>query len=622
LTTGAIKVLERIKVSGDVKGIEKENIAALCQEIRDMLVNVVTVNGGHLASNLGVVELTVALHRCFDLEKDSIIFDVGHQSYVHKILTGRKDLMNTMGKPGGLNCFPDEAESKYDAFNTGHASTSISAALGMEKAGKLLGSDGATVVVIGDGALAGGMVYEALNNAADDDSDILIILNDNEMSISRNVGAMSRYLSKLRLKRSYIETNTNVKKLVSKLPGGGKGLIRFVQKTKRGLKSFVGQKMFFEDLDIKYLGPVDGHDEEEIEDILNRAKNVKGPKLLHVITTKGKGYTKAENDPVMFHGIKSSASLGKHRTNPTYAEEAGKALIKLAGKDDKVVCVCPAMTEGSGLQEFNKTYKDRYFDVGITEQHAITFAAGMAKNGIKPVAVIYSSFLQRAYDQILHDVCLTGRKVVICVDKSGINERYGKTHQGIYDLSFLSSMPNMAILAPGSKEDVYKLIRCALYDISGCVAVRYPSDEIMDFKNCTGSEDDYVLAPVEYNAGGERKDTAILAYGRMLNIAMQAASECGCAVIKIRKLYPLDHEKLYEMLKNYRRVFCAEDVIYNGSVTQNIESWMYRQNIKDFVFKGINIKENASMQGSVGEILSDNGLSSDILADMITNDKA
>lgn len=615
-------MLDRIRVSGDIKGIEKENIAALCQEIRDMLVNVVTVNGGHLASNLGVVELTVALHRCFDLEKDAIIFDVGHQSYVHKILTGRKDLMITMGKPGGLNCFPDEAESRYDAFNTGHASTSISAALGMEKAGKLKGLDGATVVVIGDGALAGGMVYEALNNAADDDSDILIILNDNEMSISRNVGAMSRYLSKLRLKRSYIETNTNVKNFVSKLPGGGKGLIRFVQKTKRSLKSFVGQKMFFEDLDIKYLGPVDGHDEQELEDILNRAKNVKGPKLLHVITTKGKGYIKAENDPVMFHGIKSSASLGMHKTNPTYTEEAGKALIRIAGKDDNLVCVCPAMTEGSGLQEFSRIYKNRYFDVGITEQHAITFAAGLAKNGIKPVTVIYSSFLQRAYDQILHDVCLTGKKVVICVDKAGVNERYGKTHQGIYDLSFLSSMPNMTILAPGSKEDVYESIHCALYDISGCVAIRYPSDEIMDFTGYSGSEDDNILAPVEYNISGEKKDTAILAYGRMLTIAMNASAKCGCAVIKIRKLYPLDHERLYGILKNYRRVFCTEDVIYNGSVTQNMESWMYRQNIKNLIFKGINIKENASMQGSVDEILSENGLSADNLADMINDDKA
>lgn len=615
-------MLERIKVSGDIKGIEKENIAALCQEIRDMLVDVVTINGGHLASNLGIVELTVALHRCFDLEKDAIIFDVGHQSYVHKILTGRKDLMRTMGKPGGLNCFPDEEESRYDAFNTGHASTSISAALGMEKAKKLKGSDGATVVVIGDGALAGGMVYEALNNAADDDSDILIILNDNEMSISKNVGAMSRYLSKLRLKRSYIETNTNVKNFVSKLPGGGKGLIRFVQKTKRSMKSFVGQKMFFEDLDIKYLGPVDGHDEQEIEDILNRVKNVKGPKLLHVITIKGKGYEKAENDPVMFHGIKSSASLSAHKTNPTYAEETGRTLIKIAVKDDGVVCVCPAMTEGSGLQEFSKTFKDRYFDVGITEQHAVTFAAGLSRNGIKPVVVIYSSFLQRAYDQILHDVCLTGRKVVICVDKAGVNERYGKTHQGIYDLSFLSSMPNMTILAPGSKEDVYELIHSAIYDIQGCVAVRYPSDEIMNFSGISGSEDDNKLAPVVYNVNSGQKDTAILAYGRMVPIAIAAAAKCGCAVIKIRKLYPLDHEKLYDILKNYRKVICAEDVIYNGSVIQNIESWMYRQNIKDFIFKGINIKENASMQGSIDDILSDNGLTSDILSDMLNNDKA
>ena len=472
---------DSIKVSGDVKDIKKEDIDMLCRQIRSLLIDVVTMNGGHLASNLGVVELTVALHRCFDLEKDYIIFDVGHQSYVHKILTGRKECLHTMGNINGLNCFPDEEESRYDAFNTGHASTSISAALGIEKAMRLNGSNGKVIAVIGDGALAGGMVYEALNNAKDLDSDILIILNDNEKSISKNVGAMSRYLSKLRLRPSYIDTNIKIKHLVEKLPGGGKGFIRFIQKTKRALKSFVGQKMFFEDLDIRYLGPIDGHDEQMLESMINKIKDIKGPKLLHVITTKGKGYEMAENDPVKFHGIKNSSSKRKKiPINPMYNELFGRILTDMANKDRNIVCVCPAMTAGSGLSDFSMIHKDRYFDVGICEQHAVTFAAGMARDGIKPVCVIYSSFMQRAYDQLLHDIGLTNKHVVLCVDRAGVTEAYGKTHQGIYDIAFLSSIPNMRILAPESKDDMKKLLHKAAYDIDGAVAIRYPYDEIHD----------------------------------------------------------------------------------------------------------------------------------------------
>lgn len=415
-----MELLDRIKVSSDVKDIKKEDIDELCRQIRTFLVEVVTGNGGHLASNLGVVELTVALHRCLDMEKDHIIFDVGHQSYVHKILTGRKDSLATMGSIDGLGCFPDEEESRYDSFNTGHASTSVSAALGMEKALRMSGSDGKVVAVLGDGALGGGMVYEALNNAKDLDSDILIILNDNEMSISRNVGAMSRHLSKLKLRPSYIDTNLRIKHIVEKTPGG-KGFIRLIQKTKRALKSFVGQKMFFEDLDIRYLGPVDGHDEHQLESIIKEALNVKGPKLLHVVTTKGKGYEKAERDPVKFHGLKNSYSKSRRLPeNIMYNQLFGKLLTEMAEKDKNIVCVCPAMTEGSGLSEFCKVHKDRYFDVGICEQHAVTFSAGLARDKIKPVCVVYSSFLQRAYNQILHDIGLTNKNVVLCVDRAGL----------------------------------------------------------------------------------------------------------------------------------------------------------------------------------------------------------
>ncbi|HQM96553.1 MAG TPA: 1-deoxy-D-xylulose-5-phosphate synthase [Clostridia bacterium] len=615
-----MELLDRIKVSGDVKDINKEDIAALCGEIRTLLVDVVTMNGGHLASNLGVVELTVALHRCLDLEKDHIVFDVGHQSYVHKILTGRKDCLRTMGNANGLNCFPDECESRYDSFNTGHASTSISAALGIEKALRIKGSDGKVVAIIGDGALAGGMVYEALNNAKDLDSDILIILNDNEMSISRNVGAMSRYLSKLRLRPSYIDTNLKIKHLVEKLPGGGKGFIRFIQKTKRALKSFVGQKMFFEDLDIRYLGPVDGHDEQFLELMINKAKNVKGPKLLHVITTKGKGYEMAEKDPVKFHGIKNSSQKRKRLpANPMYNELFGRLLTDMAEKDKNIVCVCPAMTEGSGLSEFSITHKGRYFDVGICEQHAVTFSAGLAKNGIKPVCVIYSSFLQRSYDQLLHDIGLTNKNVVLCVDRAGITDAYGKTHQGIYDIAYLSTIPNMRILAPESKEDMKKLLYRALYDIEGCVAIRYPYDEIHDdIKKLFIDVSDETGISV-YEKGS---DKAILCYGRMVPIAVDAADIAIADVVKLTDIYPLEYESLHAVLKKYRFVLCVEDIIYNGSIGQRLQSWLYGNGKNEFKLVCLNINEDCEMKGCVEDILEENMMSSQGLSKIILDEKA
>lgn len=617
-TNDKMEVLDRIKVSGDVKDIEKENIDKLCIQIRKLLIDVVTMNGGHLASNLGIVELTVALHRCLDLEKDKIVFDVGHQSYVHKILTGRKDCMVTMGNKGGLNCFPDECESIYDIFNTGHASTSISAALGIEKSMKLKGIEGQVVAIIGDGALAGGMVYEALNNASDLDSDILIILNDNEMSISRNVGAMSRYLSKLRLRPSYIETNTKVKNLVKKLPNGGKGLIKLIQKTKRALKSYVGQKMMFEDLDIRYIGPVDGHDEQALEEIINETKKVKGPKLLHVITTKGKGYDIAEKDPVKFHGVKNSLAKRKRLSaNPMYNEYFGRLISDMAKKDENIVCVCPAMTEGSGLYEFSINHKDRYFDVGICEQHAVTFSAGLSKNGLKPICVIYSTFLQRAYDQILHDVCMTNKKVVICVDRAGVTDAYGKTHQGIYDVAFLSTLPNMTILAPESKDDMKKHLNESIYSLDGCIAIRYPYDEINSdiSKQC-----DLDLGPLQCAVYNKGKDKAILCYGRMVPLALEAAKKSNASVVKIRKLYPIDNQQLYDLLKDYKYVICAEDVIYNGSVAQRFESWMYKNNKKSFRFENLSIKEDCEMRGCVDDILADNNLTSDALSKLLEDE--
>lgn len=601
------KLLDSIHEHVDVKKIKKEDLNQLCQEIRELLIGVVTSNGGHLASNLGVVELTLALHRVLDLNEDFIVFDVGHQSYVHKILTGRKDQLKSMGQVGGLSCFPDEEESPFDAFNTGHASTSISVGLGMEKSMRLDNKKGRAVALIGDGALGGGMVYEAMNNAAQLDSDILIILNDNAMSISENVGALSRYLSKLRFKPSYIDTNRLVKTMVSKLPGKGKRFIPFIHNIKSGMKSFLGQKMLFEDMGIKYYGPVDGHDIESLENILNKVKDIKGPKLLHVITKKGKGYDLAEQDPIKFHGIRgSSLKSGNAVKRPMYHQVFGDYLLELAKKDSKIVCVCPAMTEGSGLSAFSDEFKDRYFDVGISEQHAVTFSAGLAKKGQKPFCVIYSSFLQRSYDQLIHDVGIVDKKVIICVDRAGVTDSYGKTHQGIYDLAYLSTVPNLTIYAPASVEDMKNLMDLALYESKYAVAIRYPYDEINEKVEEHLSLDLKNDKPAIYNKGQKR---AFLVYGRMVEVALEAGLKGQASVVKIRKLYPLDADELFNLLADFEEVICAEDVIYEGSLSQKIQSLMLEKKEKRFKFSSITLNSNSCMRGSAKDILHDNNLS-------------
>ena len=444
-------ILEQIKAENDIKNISSSEYDALADELRHFIVESVSETGGHLASNLGVIELTMALHLCLDLPKDKIIWDVGHQSYTHKILTGRKEEFAGLRTYGGMSGFPKHRESSCDAFDTGHSSTSISAALGYARARDLKGEDYTVAAVIGDGSLTGGMAYEALNNAARLNSNLIIILNDNKMSISENVGGMSKYLNRIRTNESYLELKVDVESALRKIPGIGDSVARGVKKSKDALKQILIPGGFFEDLGIEYMGPVDGHDISQLIQVIKAAKKEKNPVLIHVLTKKGKGYEPAEHNPSEFHGVGkfdvASGEISKS-TKISYTEAFSKAIQYLGTKDERVVAVCAAMPSGTGLTKFSKRFPKRFFDVGIAEEHAVTFAGGLAAGGMKPYVAIYSSFFQRAYDQIIHDVCIPDLPVTFCVDRAGIVGADGETHQGILDLSFFSSIPNMTVFAP------------------------------------------------------------------------------------------------------------------------------------------------------------------------------
>ena len=468
--------LDKVNTPEELKKLTLKEKEILSQEIRKFILQIVSENGGHLASNLGVVELTIAIHSVFDTPKDKLIWDVGHQSYVHKILTGRKDKMNTLRKLDGLSGFPKISESEYDVFETGHSSTSVSAALGMARARDILKEDYKVIAVIGDGALTGGMAEEAMNDAGSSNSNIIVIVNDNEMSISKNVGGMSMFLSKLRSKRLYTNSNKKIKEVTAKIPCLGERLINLTKRVKDMLKQFFLPNMYFEDIGFTYLGPVDGHNIEELESIFEKAKNLQGPILVHVITQKGKGYRIAEENPDKFHGISSfNIETGEKlkKASKDYSKVFGETLVNLAEKDKKIVAVTAAMTDGTGLKEFSKKYTDRFFDVGIAEQHALCMVAGMARSGLKPVVALYSSFLQRGYDQVIHDICMQELPVVIGIDRAGIVGNDGETHQGIFDLSFLSAVPNLTVMAPKDFKEFREMIKFSI-NFSKPIAIRYP----------------------------------------------------------------------------------------------------------------------------------------------------
>ncbi len=566
-------VIEKVNFPEDLKPLTIDEKKILASEIRKLIINTVSNTGGHLASNLGIVELTIALHSAFNTPIDKIIWDVGHQTYVHKILTGRKNKLSTLRQMDGIAGFPKTNESIYDNFNTGHSSTSISVALGMARARDIKCENNKIIAVIGDGALTGGMALEALNDVGSSNTNMIVILNDNEMSISKNVGGISMMLSKLRTKNIYVNASIKGKKIINKIPIVGKKIVKFVQRTKRGIKQLVIPKMYFEDIGFRYLGPVNGHDIEKLEDIFNICKQQEGPLLVHVLTKKGKGYKPAEINPDKFHStskfkIENGEKLSSGKID--YSKVFGNKIVKIAENNKKVVAITAAMKDGTGLTEFAKKYPNRFFDVGIAEQHAVGLAAGLAKSGLIPILPLYSSFIQRAYDQLIHDIALQNLPVIICADRAGIVGNDGETHQGLLDLAFTNTIPNFNIMAPKDFKELEDMLDFAI-NLKKPVLIRYPrGSEDITFKNTEKIK----LGESEVIKTG--KDITIIGIGKMVSRAFEVAKvleEDGifCTVINARFLKPFDSKKVYDYIKNTKMVVTIEDGTIIGGLGSVVE---------------------------------------------------
>ena len=594
-------MLEKIKSSEDVKKLSKQEKTELAEEIRKYILEVVSENGGHLSSNLGVVELTIALHSVFDMSKDKIIWDVGHQSYVHKILTGRKEQLKTLRKLDGIAGFPKTNECEADCFNTGHSSTSISAALGMARARDIKKENNSVIAVIGDGALTGGMAFEALNDAGCNKTKLTVILNDNEMSISKNTGGLSMMLSKIRTRKSYTKPNISAKKVILKIPVVGKPVVKIVQKFKGSIKQLVIPKMFLEDIGFRYLGPVDGHNEAELERMLNITKQLDGPVLLHVITKKGKGYKIAEENPDKFHAtgpFEIGTGKSKKKKSKDYSKVLGDKLVELAQNDDKIVAITAAMKDGTGLTEFANKFPDRFFDVGIAEQHALCMAAGMAKEGMKPVVPIYSSFYQRGYDQVIHDIAIQKLPVVMCVDRAGIVGADGETHQGLLDMAFFRIVPNLTIMAPKDFVEFENMIEFAI-KLGKPVVIRYPRGGEDKYK--FNKEEKIELGKAETLTYG--KNATIIAIGKTVSKAVKIAEKLEkVEVINARFLKPLDVEKIKESITKTKNVIVIEDGTSVGGLTTAIKELIVDENLKNIKFKSFAYPDKFIEHGSVEEL--------------------
>lgn len=567
-------MLEKIQKPNDIKKIPADQLPALAEEIREFIIESLSKTGGHLASNLGVVELTIAMHRVFDLPKDKLIWDVGHQSYTHKILTGRKDGFETLRREGGISGFPKRSESDCDVFDTGHSSTSISAGVGYVRARELKKENYSVVSIIGDGALTGGMAYEALNNAASLKSNFIIVLNDNEMSITENVGGMSSYLSGLRTASAYTDFKMDVTKALNRIPGIGPSMVDAMRKTKSSIKQIIIPGMLFEDMGLTYLGPVDGHNIPQLIKIFQEAKRFEGPILVHVLTQKGRGYEPAMRHPARFHGagpfdVKTGLPVGK--SNPTYTDVFSTVMRKMGDRRKDVAAVTAAMMTGVGLKRFSNMFPDRCFDVGIAEEHAVTFAAALSLGGITPVVAIYSSFLQRAYDQIMHDVCMQNLHVVFAIDRAGLVGYDGETHHGIFDLSYLGSMPNMTILAPKNLWELSDMIKFAV-DYDGPIAVRYPRGEAY-----TGLKEfraPICLGKSEVIHEGSR--VALLAVGSMVKMAeevqkqLKERMDMDAALVNARFVKPIDEELLRSFADTYELVVTLEENVKDGGFGERV----------------------------------------------------
>lgn len=563
-------LLSKINTSKDVKKIPEEEIGSLCTEIREKLVEVVSVNGGHLSPNLGVVELTVAMHRVFDFPKDSVVWDVGHQSYTHKLLTGRFSRFDTLRQKDGISGFPKKEESPCDDFNTGHSSTSISAAFGIANAKAMSGDNSHTVAVIGDGSLTGGLAFEAMNNAGRFNRNFIVVLNDNKMSISKNVGAIPRYLTTVRIQPWYIRVKKSTERFLSKIPLLGRLLKWILRHSKSRIKNLVYKNTLFDCFGFTYLGPIDGHNVEELENAFRAAKKNNTPALVHVVTKKGKGYQPAEDKPGEFHGIgqfdiDSGEPMSSHKG---FSAEFGRALCELADKDDKICAITAAMTSGTGLNEFAKEHKNRFFDVGIAEEHAVTFGCGLASRGLRPVFAVYSTFLQRAYDQLIHDASLGKNHLVLAIDRAGIVGSDGETHQGVFDVSMLNTVPNSTIYSPTYFEGMRKSLHTALYVQKGLAAVRYPR----------GGElykpDDFPEESIDYNIyGNPNAKNMIVTYGRLFSYACKAketlaAQGIEVCILKLCKIKPISHEAVF-FASRFKDIWFFEEGVKNGGIARN-----------------------------------------------------
>ncbi len=569
--------LEKIQKANDIKKIEPGDYDALAEEIRQFLIQTISVTGGHLGSNLGAVELTMALHLFLNLPEDKIIWDVGHQSYTHKLLTGRREGFINLRKYGGMSGFPKRKESDCDAFDTGHSSTSISAGLGLVKARDIQGESNTIISVIGDGSLTGGMAYEALNNASRLETNYIIILNDNNMSISENVGGVSKYLNNIRTADTYLDLKEGVYNSLHGKSKYGDMVVSKIRRAKSSFKQLVVPGMFFEDMGITYLGPVDGHDIRALVHIFGEARKIKGAVLVHVITQKGKGYQPAEKHPARFHGAEpfdiETGIPSKPRTKANYTDIFSTVMCKLGQRDEKVVAITAAMPDGTGLKRFRNRYPERFFDVGIAEEHAVTFAAGLAAGGLKPIVAIYSSFLQRAYDQILHDVCIQNLPVVFAIDRAGLVGSDGETHQGIFDLSYLSSIPNMHIMAPKNKWELSDMIKFAIA-FGAPIAVRYPRgeayDELKEFRE-----------PIVYGRSEvlyEEEDIALLAVGSMVKVAVEVRRQLkekgySCSLINARFVKPIDEEMLGQVCKDHKLLVTMEENVLSGGYGEKVRDY-------------------------------------------------
>ena len=616
-------VLEMIRKENDIKKLDEGQLKELAGEIRQFLIEKISRTGGHLASNLGVVELTMALHLTLDFPEDKLIWDVGHQSYTHKLLTGRKDGFDDLRKYGGMSGFPKRKESPCDAFDTGHSSTSISAGLGYVAARELLGQDHSVVSVIGDGSLTGGMAYEALNNASRLKSNFIIVLNDNNMSISENVGGMSKYLSGLRTAQAYTDLKKGVEDTLKRIPGRGDRIVSQIRRTKSGIKQLLVPGMFFEDMDITYLGPVDGHDIRKLLKVFNEAKRVDHAVLVHVITKKGKGYAPAEKDPAKFHGpgpFDIETGEPKEPGGPdTYTQVFSKVLTDIAKRDDKVVAITAAMEDGTGLASFAKHFPQRFFDVGIAEEHAMTFAAGLAAGGMKPVFAVYSSFLQRAYDQTLHDVCLQDLPVVIAVDRAGLVGSDGETHQGVFDLSFLTMIPNMTVISPKNRWEMADMLRFAV-DFRHPIAVRYPRGAAYEGMR-------QFRVPVEYGKSEvlyEEEDIAVIFVGHMAELAdsvRRSLKEAGysCSLINARFVKPLDTELLDELAKTHSLFVTIEENVLTGGFGEQVMDYVSRAAL-DVHVRNIGIPDEYVEHGNVEVLRKETGLDRETVVKQVVTD--